>query len=101
MSTSRICHDSMILYVYTFYRYFLTGFLDVLLTLGGCQVVIVRSEKDCHFKEAFPMSLQPVCMEYDNGKKSIFEVSKLGPPQKESRFKLNSHIQHSGSHLQF
>lgn len=45
MSTSRICHDPMLLYVYTVYRYFLTGFLDVLLILGGCQVVIVRSER--------------------------------------------------------
>ena len=80
MSTSRICHDSMIFPVYTVRRYFVTGFLDVLLTFGSCQVVIVRSENDCDFKEApneSPAGLRGISLM----EKNIFEVSfqKVGP----------------------
>ena len=102
MSTSRICHDSMIFPVYTVRRYFVTGFLDVLLTFGSCQVVIVRSENDCDFKEApneSPAGLHGISLMEKNN----FEVSfqNWDPTPQNFKFKGNSHMQHSGSHLQF
>lgn len=102
MSTSRICHDSMIFPVYTVCGYFVTGFLDVLLTPGNCQVVIVRSEKDCDFKEApneSPAGLHGISMM----EKTVFEVSfqNWDPTPKNIQDSKSIRIQHSGSHLQF
>ena len=79
------------MYVYTVYRYFLTGFLDVLLTLGGCQVVIVRSERIVILKRLSQWVSSRLAGNITMEKKNIFEVSELGPP----KFKIQTEFSYT------